>query len=197
MRVTALLLAALFVNGCARYEYDLIQPRALARHIGTEPATLPVDPLVYQLQSVQNHLVMQIRNPTAEPIVLLGDRSVIVDPDGQSHSLASQTIAPQSFIRLILPGWRAVYEWDDPYYGGWGGGGGGGGGVYWVHRRRGYFYGGYYGFYDEPGYVTVYDPSSVAYFPWDGETDVRMTLRYERGGRQFEHSFVFHRRKAG
>lgn len=186
MKAATLVMLASFLCGCARYEYDLTQPPGLARHIGPAPTTLPVDPLVYQLQTVDNHLVMDIRNPANEPILLLGERSVIVDPEGQSHRLMSQTIAPHSFIRLVLPPFPEVYEWDEPY---WAGGYGG----YWYYRGPRRYYRGYYGFYAEPGYAVVYDSSNPAYFDWSGETDVRMTLRFDRAGKQFDHSFAFHR----
>src|SRR5687768_7678495 len=98
------LLMCFGLAGCAKYEYDLVQPSEPAAHVGTKDwVTAPMDPLSYRLITVDSHLVMQIHNPTETPVQLLGDRSTLVDPQGESHPLKSQTIAPQSFAKLILP----------------------------------------------------------------------------------------------
>jgi len=197
MKTAFFALLTLLAAGCAQYEYDLVQPQTLARHIGKTEISVPVDPLIYRLQTIESHLVMGIQNPTDDPIMLIGDRSAIVDPQGQSHGLMSRTIAPHSFIRFVLPPFPNVYEWDNDY---WVGGYGYGGYGYRRGPRRFYrgYYGGIYGggFYGGPGYVAVYDSSDPAYFDWSGETDVRMNLKFDRAGKQFDHSFVFHRRKA-
>ena len=45
------------------------------------------------LRTVENRLVLQIQNKTDDPIQLLGERSTVVDPGGQSHPLASHGTA--------------------------------------------------------------------------------------------------------
>jgi hypothetical protein len=156
------------------------------RHIGPNDVSVPADPMVYRFQTVDSHLVIRIVNPTDDPITLVGDRSVVVDPDGQSHRLMSQTIAPRSYIKLVLPPMPDVYEWDDDYWiGGYGG--------YGFRRGPRRFYRGYYGFFYEPRNVAVYDTSDPAYFEWSGETDVRINFKFDRAGKQFDQSFVFHR----
>jgi hypothetical protein len=192
MRAAITLGFILCVAGCASYQFDLVRPPAFAQHIGNTPTNVPLDPLIYQLQSLENRLIMLIRNPTNDAITLLPDRSVIIDPDGRSHPVLAQTIAPSSYIELIFPPPFPVEEYDD-YGPDWVGAGGGG---YWHYRHHGYYRPGYYyGFYGGPEYVTVYDPNDPTYFEWNGETDLRMTLSFDRNGKRFDHSFVFHRRK--
>jgi hypothetical protein len=62
-----------------------------------------VDPLEYSMRTVDNRLVVRVFNPTDDAIELVGPRCSVVDPDGQSHPLRTQSIAPGSFIKLIFP----------------------------------------------------------------------------------------------
>src|SRR5881394_1297012 len=88
-------ISLILMTGCARYEFDLVQPQDLARHIGSQSdETVRVDPLEYRMRAVENRLVVRIFNPTTDPITLAGDKSYVVDPAGQSHPLRAQTIAP-------------------------------------------------------------------------------------------------------
>jgi len=206
MRNKFLLLSVLLLSGCAHYEYDLTRPPALARHISELSETMPVDPLVYRFQTVENHLLIWIQNSTTDPILLVGDRSVIVDPTNQSHPLGSRTIAPGSYIKIILPPlepWAyaqgPVIEGPDVrvdahvsvgmgYHRG-----------YYPFYRRYYFNGYYFDDYyygGYPGYVIIYDRDDEGgpdFFHWDENTDVRMTLTFERAGKRFEQSFAFRR----
>lgn len=98
-----ILLISILTGGCARYEYDLVGP-GNAQHIGSQSDTvLHVDPLIYRLRSYDNHLVIRIFNPTPDAIQLRGDSSAIVDSNGQHHPLTAQLIAPDAYIKLILP----------------------------------------------------------------------------------------------
>jgi hypothetical protein len=101
---TFLLAATMLLGGCAHYEYDILQPAELAGHTGSDSDTVIArDPLIYRMRSYENYLIIRLYNPTADPIRILGDRSYIVDPQGQSHPVPSQTIGPHAFIKLILP----------------------------------------------------------------------------------------------
>src|SRR5579875_3862366 len=96
-----IVLLAGVLAGCTSYEYQLLEPTKAARRIvyhSDETISLP--PLVYVMRCYENHLIMRIENPGGEPI---GDESVVVSPDGQSHPLRRQTIAAHSFIKLIFP----------------------------------------------------------------------------------------------
>jgi hypothetical protein len=194
--ILSLVTLSLLTSGCAHYEYDLVNPPDLARHIGTRSDELVrVDPLEYRLRTYDNRLVMNIVNPTPDPITLAGDRSYVVDPAGQSHPLRSQTIAPDTFIRLILPPMRPGYYQSGPTIGF-------GLGVGYSRFYGGHRYG-YRGigydpfFYDEPRYYTYYDESDNTYWNWEGQTSIRLHLVYFKAGSRdsFTQDFTFARKK--
>ena len=197
--ILASLVALSLLSGCAHYEYDLTNPPDLARHIGAKSDEIVrVDPLEYRLRTYENRLVMSVFNPTPDPITLMGDRSYVVDPAGQSHPLRSRTIAPDTFIRLILPPMRPGYYQSSP---GIGIGFGVGYSRFYGHRY-GYRALGYYDpfFYDQPPrYYTYYDESDNTYWNWEGQTPVRLHLVYFRAGSNnrepFTHDFTFARKK--
>jgi hypothetical protein len=156
---------------------------------------------------------MHVVNPTDEPVTLVGPQSYIVSPGGQSHPLRPQTIAPHTFIPLILPPIRPAYYYPSgPTWGfgfgvvGVGGhfhghdGGhhrGGGGG----HRGRVYYSAAYYDdpfLYGPPPYYLVDDEEAdTIYWKWKGESDVRLHLVFQRGtnAKTFSDDFTFHRKK--
>jgi hypothetical protein len=187
LALTVFMLAAL--AGCSQYEYQITQPADLSQHIGTkDDATFKREPLEYRLRTVESRLVMRIYNHTAESMTLVGERSFAVDEKGQSHPLRSVTLAPQSFIKLILPPPPPIIERTGPTIGiGIGGGFG-------DARRRGYPYDPEHGLYGGPAYFRVYDDEQF-YWDWKGESDVRLMLVFRRGESTFEHEFVIARRK--
>jgi len=103
MRCAVLPLALLLLGGCAQFEYDLIAPESLARHIGASETTISLDPVVYHLVSYDSRLVMTVENPTTQPVQLLGDQCDVVDAKGQSHPLRDEAIAPGDSLKLIFP----------------------------------------------------------------------------------------------
>ena len=104
MRLFPAILVLTLLTGCAHYEYDLIRPPELARHISRESdQVVAVQPLEYHLRTYDNVLVMRVFNPTDSPIELLGTQGAVVDPRGESHPLRERTIAPQSYIKLLFP----------------------------------------------------------------------------------------------
>ena len=106
-----LFILPLMALGCTQYEYELVRPDRLARHIDNQAqTTFKIAPLNYGMISKENRLVVVIQNPLAEPVQILGDRSEVVDPSGQSHPLRSQTIAPTAFVKLILPPLRPRFR---------------------------------------------------------------------------------------
>ena len=208
MRSASVAILALFVSvaatGCARYEYDLVEPRDQQRHIGRAvDVAVQFEPLTYRLRTVDNRLVMRAYNNTDEPIQLLGERSTVVGPNGQSHPLRGQSIAPRSFIKLIFPPPRPqVYDRGGPTFGvGIG---------YGLHssvvpaphdglpdRRAFHTHHNAWDpyFRDAPQYATVYDEGDVYYWDWRGTGEVRVNLLYRQGERELRHSFVFRRVK--
>lgn len=190
---------------CARYEYDLVSPPDLARHVpskGFAEATVerPEAPaLRYEMTSYDNRLVLQVHNPGDAPVKLLGDQSTAVDPGGQSHPLRGQTIAPGSFVKLVLPPMPPQVVPSGPRFGI------GIGGAFGSGRHYGRGYGPGYGFgygssfdpwYDTPRYYAISDEEGGLYWNWEGETPVRLTLVFQRGAEKaFTHEFTFKRRK--
>src|SRR5687768_17048777 len=117
--VLPLLLMSMLATACARYEYDVVAPPQAAGHVGTkDDHRFALDPLEYRLRTVDNRLVMRVYNPTEASVTLLGARSTVVDPDGQSRPLQTQTIAPGgTFIKLIFPPPRPRYYRGGPTFG--------------------------------------------------------------------------------
>src|SRR5688572_20243084 len=184
--------------GCARYEYDVVKPQDLAGHIGSKADyDVEREALEYRFRSYDNRLVMRVYNETHEPIHLQGDRSFVVDPQGQSRPLRSQTIAPHSFMKLIFPPVRPYWNTGPSVGFGVGyvatssdGGGRSGAHPAVVHRPT---------YIDQPRYYTLNDGGEV-YWDWRGEGEIRVTLVYQREGAEeaestFKHDFVFGRRK--
>ena len=182
--------------GCTRYEFDLVNPPNLARHVGADkPVEVTLDPLTYRLQTAESRLVMQVHNPTDGPVRLLGDQSIVVDPRGQSHPLRGQAIAAGSFIKLIFPPLRPTLEPRGPVIGIGVGGYVSSGGYY----RNRYVHGGAFGYdpaIDGPRYYSLYDPGDGTYWEWDGEGKARVILVFQRGDQKpFSHEFVFRRKR--
>ena len=190
LNLGAMLVIPLFAAaGCARYGYDVIRPPEFAGHApGKTDYVFTRDPLEYHLRSIDSRLVIRIYNPTEDQITLLGGQSSAVDPDGQSHPMLTQTIAPEnSFIKLILPPPRPTYYRDGPTIGF---------GIGTVVSTRHGHHRIVDQFDDEPRYLTAYDDSNALYWDWKGESEVRLTLVYQRGQENFTHDFVIRRIKA-
>lgn len=182
------ILAIFLLTGCASYEYDVTRPSEYARHVGTKAEErFTREPLEYRLQTAESRLVMMVFNPTDQPIQLVGDRSSVVDENGQSHPLRSVAIASRSFVKLILPPLRPYIERTGPSIG-IGVGGTFGSAGYNRYGVRGYQ------FYDDPYYMAVVDDNAL-YWDWKGETDIRITLVYQQGEKTIEHEFVIARKK--
>jgi hypothetical protein len=192
MRVFIPFLLLLLSAGCAKFEFDVVEPADLAIHVGRDQdANIKRDELEYRMRSVEGRLAMHIVNPTDDPIELLGQESFAVDPRGQSHPFRSQSIAPHSYIRVILPPLRPYYRTGPSF--------GIGIGVS-ASRYHGRHFRGSYGhfhdpFFDHPTYMTYYDDTDNLFWTWEGETDARIRLTYRRGREVFHHNFLFRRKK--
>src|SRR5262249_41183227 len=147
--VFVLLLAGVFASGCRTYQYRILQPTGIAQPVGDQPAVVRYDPLEYRLVRNHDRLDLRIFNPTDERIVLLGNRSYVVDPRGESHPVRGRVVGPHSFTGMLLPPEPITF----PSYGyGWG----------WGWGPYAPFYDPFYtGFYSPPVYyneiITPYD----------------------------------------
>lgn len=199
MRSACLLLAAaMLLGGCAKYEFDLVSPPDLRRHIAGKVDTVAkAEPLEYRMRTVDNRLVIRVFNQSDDNIQLIGERSSVVDPNGQSHPLRGGPIAPHSFLKLIIPPPRPQVYNSGPTFGV-------GVGVGVSNRRYRhsphYHYhdpGGaqYHNRYHEPAYLSVHDESDSYYWDWKGEGEARLTLVFQRGDKEFRQEFAFRRIK--
>src|SRR5882762_2674772 len=111
MRTSFVVILLLLAGGCAKYEFDLVEPADLATHIGRDKETvIKRDELEYRMQAVESRLLIFVVNSTDDAIELIGPESTAVDPGGQSHPFRSQSIAPHSYVKLILPPMRPYYR---------------------------------------------------------------------------------------
>ncbi|MDB6020219.1 MAG: hypothetical protein JWQ04_76 [Pedosphaera sp.] len=180
--------AVVLVTGCATYDYQITEPASLARHVADVPVAVAYDPLEYRFVRHKDRLGVTIMNPTDDRITLLGDRSYLVDPRGESHPIRGRVVAPHSYARMLLPpvpvsGETTVFP-TYPYYSpGWYGPG-------WYGPGSPYFWGDYY-----YGPVTSYYRIRT---PYDWKWDVgpaRFRFTYDRAGRLFDHDFVIVRER--
>ena len=179
-----LLLSVLLMTGCVSYDYQIVEPANLSRHVGDQLVTAHWDPLEYRFRRNHDRLAMTIFNPTTNRIVLLGDRSYVVDPKGESHPIHGQAIAPHSYTSMLLPPPPATVTMTYP-------------GVYSYAPPIVYgpYWGGYYNdFYYGP--VTTYYHVNTPYdWKW-GVGQARLRLACEQNGKTFDHEFVIDREPA-
>jgi hypothetical protein len=186
MRSLSWLIVLFLIGGCS-YVYDVTRPPDVAGHVGDKTDyVFDRDPLEYRMRSVDSLLVVQIFNPTDDTITLNGSQSSVVDPKGQSHPLRTQTMASHSYIKFILPPQPPYIQQNNGPTIGIGIG---------VIGSRTHPHVINDDFYDqEPRYLVVVDDQAL-YWQWDGETEVRLLLAFDRNGKSFSHEFVIARKK--
>ena len=171
------------------------EARGARAHIGRKAdEVFTIDPLEYRLRTVDNRLVIRIYNPTEEPIgaarrgAELRRRSERPKPPA-----ASQTIAPASFIKLILPPIPPRLEPYGPTFGV-------GVGMHVSDDRHArhhhHHYHDPFPYDDRPRYYTLYDEGN------EFVLGLGRRIRRPRHARlppheekTFRHEFVFHRKK--
>jgi len=177
----------LLLTGCAHYEYDLIQPMDQRLHAGTkEFATARIDPLRYELITAENRLVMEIRNPTDQPVALAGDKSYILDGSSRSRSVQGITIAPGSYVKFIFPPPKPYVQDDGGFRVGMGVETAGG----FHDRNVGTGVG-----YDTGGPRRIGNLDENYYWEWDDEDAVKFHFAYTSDGKSFAHDLVIKRTK--
>jgi hypothetical protein len=187
--VAILTLALLSPAGCAVYQFELIEPRELAQVID-EPVRFAIAPVEYLAVPSRDaaRLALRIENITGEPLGLIGERSWLVDPLGESHAVRGATIAPYSHVTLMLPAEPIVVESFRPRFGV-------GVGMGRFHRRGAFGIGAWNRYpYDDwhaGRRFYVYDPDR-AYWRWR-EGLVRLRFAYEQAGDFHEHDLAFER----
>lgn len=178
-----LLAIPLLAIGCARYDFSLVKPEQFAATVAKKDDTVvTLDPLEYHFRNVDNFLVVRIKNPTGDPIRLLGDRSSAVDGHGEAHPLHTQTIPPGAFVKVIVPPPRPTAYDPGPHFG-----------FGFAYNNGGGLYSPWY--YDGPHTYTLYDEGNNFYWDWRKNTSVRLTFTFERGEKTFGNEFTFFKKK--
>ena len=200
LAVCLLLAVATLTGGCARYEYDVVEPPDLAGHVGEKSwvALRRSDDLEYRLRSADDRLVMRVFNRGGRPVKLLGADSVIVDSRGESHPMLGATVPPGSYVQRVFPPPLPRVRRYGPSFGF-------GVGVMGAQRvrHRGHRYHPHRhpfhsaGFHDfEPRYYTVYDPNDPTFFGWPGGASARFIFAFQRDGEEMiRHEFLIRRVK--
>jgi hypothetical protein len=185
MRVIPFILLGLTLfSGCAKYNYDITQPPSSQLHITPDAwQRVSIGPVSYHFRTMESHLIIQVYNTTDGPLRILGDRSYIITPAKQSIPLESQSIAPGTFVKFILPPLEQVIHPGPSIGFGFGYSTGR------VYRPE------YNDPFPEPRYLYVDNPGT--YWEWDGETNATFHLAFEQSpNHPFDQTFIFHRIKA-
>lgn len=170
-----LLLTALLLTGCARYDFRIVEPQSLSQTITAVQTRITTENMRYDMIAKENRLVMLATNPAGQPVELLGAKSYVVDPVGASHPLRSQTIPPNSYMKLILPPLRPRFEQQNPQF------------MFGVGTQTS----------QAPASSTaplrldIYEDVNNYYWDWDGSAPIRLSLTYQRvDGSTFTDSFM-------
>ncbi len=168
--------ACALCGGCESVGFEILEPHEFTGHISANRDThFGMGGLEYPFQAAGGRVVAKIYNHQEIEVELMGDRSVVVDPSGESHPLHDQTIAPDSFIREIFPPFPPRDEEPGPA----------------IH------FGVFYGQARETDQRVQYlDLDESAYhWEWNGATEVRITLVYLTSTKKLEHTFVIRKLK--
>jgi hypothetical protein len=187
-----LLAGVAMVCGCQTSGYRVSQPAGSAQPIDGQPVSVPRDPLEYQFVNNEGRLGVQVINPTADYITLLGDQSYVVDPSGKAHPLRSGVLAPHSVSGMFLPPVHWVYHATDPDIGN-------SSGVGFFSRYNEAYYPFHAGYYDDfqPGPGAPYSRIATT-GRWDWKAGpARLHMAYQRNGKTFDHDFEFVRGREG
>jgi hypothetical protein len=202
MRLMPVVLLSIFC-GCARYEFEVLEPPEFRTHVGRTKQTatdVRREPFDYHMRAYEGRLVMNVYNNDEEPIELLGDHSFVVDPEGESHPLSGAVIAPKAYVKLILPPLRPYYRTEPRF--GFGLGIGVSHYDFHRHHHHRHFRGPRFRQSLEPEvwdmgrtYFHVNGPASL-FWEWEGESTIRLRLTYRRQNDEtFFHEFVIRRVK--
>lgn len=182
----SLILIPIFLLGCTKYQYRVIQPPQPEGLLVQEksPQTITIEPLQYRLIAVESRLVMEIHNPTEDQLQLRGDLSTVVSEDGQTHTMRPAPIAPHAYLKLILPPPPPTVERTGPSIT-FGAGVSSGG----YHRYDNDYY------WTEPQSYRYNDANDPYYWSWPAPSTIRMRLVFDRAGKQFTDELVIEKTK--
>lgn len=172
----------LVTTGCAKYEYDILQP--VQQHISSEPPVkLDQPPVSYEMVTDDSQLVVTMHNQTDTTLTLRPEKSYVIDKKGASRAVRGMAIAPKSYIKMTFPPPRPYVADDGPRVGfGFGAYDGGG-----MATGVGVGSGG--------GGGPVQNLDENVYWEWDGVGQVRFHFVFSDDKNLFEHDFVIDRVK--
>ena len=130
--------------GCAKHEYVITQPPESAGRLTRQERTIDWEPVIYHFVDQSSRVGIRIENPTSSPLIIKGEDSYIVTPDGQSSPMRGGTIAPMTWTGITIPALVRVYGGGGGGMsfglgvGSWGSSGGGGVGVGYSPWNDGY-----------------------------------------------------------
>jgi hypothetical protein len=90
--------------GCTSYRYDAAvggnPPMAVQKETDL---VLPAGLVELRLRQVESRCVLLVVNRNDADVTLVGEKSALVDPRGQSHAVGGQLIPPNSHVKFVLP----------------------------------------------------------------------------------------------
>jgi hypothetical protein len=161
------LMMNILIGGCAPvgFEANLEGGGAPVEVGDSQDTVIAAQPVQFRMRTVESRLVVWIENVSDEPVELLGDNSSVIDPGGESHVIAGQTILPGAPVKMVLPpmslgesqpaGPLPVGSYDRP------------------------------GFISVPGSDGAGDPYEQ-HWQWDSGLDVEVSLSFEQAGHPFQ-----------
>lgn len=171
------------LTGCAKYDFVIVHPESLEQRISEVPVRIETANLTYHMQARTNALIIQVFNPSAQPVQLIGNRSFVVDPYGYSRPINSAAIGANAYAQLMLPPAQPYYTVYRPY---WGPGYYAGAYPY-GHYGYGRPFSSHYsptvyrgGYYPDLEYIEYNNPNDPGIWAWKGNTSVRLSLTYQR-----------------
>jgi hypothetical protein len=163
-------------TGCGTIEFDATpEGFGQAIHVGNDQdVEITLQPLTYRMRADEGHLIVWIENQSNGGVELVGDKSNVIDPQGQSHPLRDQMILVGESCKLILP------PLDEGAPGAEENGAAG------VNP------------YDRPGFIAIPDqPISEetrdVSWQWDDNLEIQLNLVFQRGESQFDQHFSIQR----
>jgi hypothetical protein len=187
MKLVFALVGALLLVGCARYDFQIVQPAPLAQRITQVQTRVNTEHMAYDMVAKENRLVILAFNHTDAPVQLLGDKSFVVDPQGASHPLRSQTIAPKSYAKLILPPLRPRFEQSPQWHFGVGTVIGQGSAPAPSPSPVS----------TTPRYLDIYEDQDNFYWHWDGQAPIRLSITFQQSdGTVFADQFTIEKVEA-
>lgn len=103
-------LSILTAGGCGTARFAVSPPEPAATVTGKQPLTQVLAPLTYAFHSKENRLVVEAINDGPDTLMLDGDRSYVITPDGLSMPLGGRVAPPGSRVKLILPPFEPRYR---------------------------------------------------------------------------------------